>query len=105
RAEDGIRGFHVTGVQTCALPICDVPLHKHPQRQRPKYTHRDWNHPIMRSVKAGRLYDSYEEVLGELETLHVEFPDVTIPGKEKQIGRASCRERRGNSIRVMASQT
>src|SRR5690606_39849019 len=21
-AEDGIRGFHVTGVQTCALPIC-----------------------------------------------------------------------------------
>src|SRR5690606_39987255 len=23
QAEDGIRGFHVTGVQTCALPICD----------------------------------------------------------------------------------
>src|SRR5690606_40845832 len=22
RAEDGIRAFHVTGVQTCALPIC-----------------------------------------------------------------------------------
>src|SRR5690606_40560735 len=25
QAEDGIRDFHVTGVQTCALPICDVP--------------------------------------------------------------------------------
>src|SRR5690606_32901815 len=25
RAEDGIRVFHVTGVQTCALPICDRP--------------------------------------------------------------------------------
>src|SRR5690606_39536989 len=24
RAEDGIRDFHVTGVQTCALPICDA---------------------------------------------------------------------------------
>src|SRR5690606_37843321 len=24
QAEDGIRGFHVTGVQTCALPISDV---------------------------------------------------------------------------------
>src|SRR5690606_40280134 len=24
RAEDGIRGFHVTGVQTCALPIYAV---------------------------------------------------------------------------------
>src|SRR5690606_29864847 len=24
QAEDGIRDFHVTGVQTCALPICEV---------------------------------------------------------------------------------
>src|SRR5690606_39693466 len=24
QAEDGIRDFHVTGVQTCALPICDL---------------------------------------------------------------------------------
>src|SRR5690625_7982049 len=26
QAEDGIRGGHVTGVQTCALPICEVIL-------------------------------------------------------------------------------
>src|SRR5690606_35166147 len=26
QAEDGIRDFHVTGVQTCALPISDVPF-------------------------------------------------------------------------------
>src|SRR5690606_39553969 len=26
QAEDGIRDFHVTGVQTCALPICWVGL-------------------------------------------------------------------------------
>src|SRR5690606_40724745 len=27
QAEDGIRDFHVTGVQTCALPICsDMPI-------------------------------------------------------------------------------
>src|SRR5690606_40258189 len=24
QAEDGIRDFHVTGVQTCALPICTI---------------------------------------------------------------------------------
>src|SRR5690606_40409465 len=24
QAEDGIRDFHVTGVQTCALPICST---------------------------------------------------------------------------------
>src|SRR5690606_39752797 len=38
QAEDGIRDFHVTGVQTCALPIsraspegvCDTPKNKEP---------------------------------------------------------------------------
>src|SRR5690606_40616266 len=28
-AEDGIRDFHVTGVQTCALPIYDAVVHQH----------------------------------------------------------------------------
>src|SRR6266700_5205313 len=27
QAEDGIRDFHVTGVQTCALPICEIIAH------------------------------------------------------------------------------
>src|SRR5690606_39361689 len=27
QAEDGIRYFHVTGVQTCALPISPLPVH------------------------------------------------------------------------------
>src|SRR5690606_39855561 len=29
QAEDGIRDFHVTGVQTCALPILLCSLHLH----------------------------------------------------------------------------
>src|SRR5690606_40934174 len=29
QAEDGIRDFHVTGVQTCALPICPGPFGRH----------------------------------------------------------------------------
>ena len=61
----------------------EVPLHRHPQRQRPDFDHPDWNYPIMRSVKAERIYDSYDQALGELETLHIDFPDVTIPGKGK----------------------
>src|SRR5690606_39452281 len=28
QAEDGIRDFHVTGVQTCALPICPPGRHQ-----------------------------------------------------------------------------
>src|SRR5690606_40955857 len=32
QAEDGIRDFHVTGVQTCALPILNYELKYHLQR-------------------------------------------------------------------------
>src|SRR5436309_10023383 len=37
QAEDGIRDFHVTGVQTCALPICkrEFILLGAPRRRRP----------------------------------------------------------------------
>src|SRR5690349_23264258 len=40
QAEDGIRDLYVTGVQTCALPICDGPgraghLARRPARDRP----------------------------------------------------------------------
>lgn len=74
----GDDGFWSIGAQKL-----EVPLHRHPQRQRPKYDHPDWHYPVMRAIKAGRLYDSYDQALGELETLHIDFPDVTIPGKGK----------------------
>src|SRR5690606_30576081 len=35
QAEDGIRDFHVTGVQTCALPISNRPIVRIPHSQRP----------------------------------------------------------------------
>lgn len=60
-----------------------VPLTQHPQRERPDFDHPDWSYPIMRSIKAGRIYDTYDQALGELETLHIDFPDITIPGKGK----------------------
>src|SRR5690606_40887084 len=34
QAEDGIRDFHVTGVQTCALPICAARLRRRDAGQR-----------------------------------------------------------------------
>lgn len=89
--EFGYRGHYATlrvvqgedGLWTIKAEKLDVPLHRHPQRQRPKFDHPDWNYPVMRAVKAGRIYDNYDQALGELETLHIDFPDVTIPGKGK----------------------
>ena len=71
------------GLWTIQAEKVEVPLHRHPQRQRPTFDHPDWNYPIMRSIKAERIYDNYDQALGELETLHIDFPDVTIPGKGK----------------------
>src|SRR5690606_41131631 len=35
QADDGIRDFHVTGVQTCALPICPMLTPLRARRARP----------------------------------------------------------------------
>ncbi len=55
----------------------------HPQKKRPSTKHPNWGHPVMRSVKRGKLYDSLEKAQADLELLHLEFPEVSIPGGAK----------------------
>src|SRR5690625_7686774 len=80
QAEDGIRDGHVTGVQTCALPILDG----------------DETSPLMNTTAAG----CWRASSNVRTTNSVLWPKVrwiksmsrdTLP--ESQIGRASCRER------------
>lgn len=54
-------------------------LKYHPQRERPKHSHPNWGHPILRSVKKQRVYETVEEAESELQLLHEEFPEITIP--------------------------
>src|SRR5690606_41139644 len=78
QAEDGIRDFHVTGVQTCALPILtttDVTDHHYAPDDAPE--------PMIRLEGVGKTY-----------------PGSDIPAVESldlEIGRASCRERAQHS--------
>src|SRR5690606_39305204 len=91
RAEDGIRVFHVTGVQTCALPILRADF-------------------ALRDVAAlGRVHD-LDRVLDGDDVILAALVEVIDHGGEgrglaranrtgdqdqpvvKQIGRASCRE-------------
>src|SRR5690606_39699599 len=93
QAEDGIRDFHVTGVQTCALPIfaawlpgmgrclfgsitLSVPG---PQARQGGVEHADrtTRAPPLRSHSAGRRSGQA----------------ATAAGAQPKIGRASCRER------------
>src|SRR5690606_40708396 len=90
QAEAGIRDFHVTGVQTCALPICTSvllalvlagcavgPDYHQPDSQAPAQFN-DTAHP---SAAAASV------------TMQSEPDPRWWRGFNDQIGRASCRER------------
>src|SRR5690606_40525113 len=90
QAEDGIRDFHVTGVQTCALPISTRAL----ERRGP-----------YRALVCRRLARFFPALTGLWQTpgplaFQRQVPRVTPSYAERtthaaswKIGRASCRQR------------
>src|SRR5690606_40283915 len=91
QAEDGIRDFHVTGVQTCALPIL---IYTNPGASAPFPSARD---PQYRPAAMSDQHKAKVVVVGAgpagsataLHLAQLGVHDVTIV----EIGRASCRER------------
>src|SRR5258706_12127304 len=83
QAEDGIRDWSVTGVQTCALPICNEYMYQElakanisdPQPADPQYLPSPAPDTCTRCPCASR-----------------DRP-CSAPWTTRQIGRASCRER------------
>src|SRR5207245_5544450 len=85
QAEDGIRDATVTGVQTCALPICSslaVSLHAPDDELRSELVPINRKHPIAELLEACWHY------IDEQNGRSVTFEYVML-----EIGRASCRER------------
>src|SRR5256885_9392888 len=80
QAEDGIRDYKVTGVQTCALPIC-----------------RGQDDLLVARIRDDVVDDLAQEVGAvELPLLSGSIPTIKkgpFPGADIEIGRASCRER------------
>src|SRR5690606_40661837 len=81
QAEDGIRDFHVTGVQTCALPICGklVPFPSSPGSALKS--------PLL--SPAGKARALAEPLVPRGTTADESVSSFL----RRQIGRASCRER------------
>src|SRR5690606_40400181 len=90
QAEDGIRDFHVTGVQTCALPIYTARITVWRGERQAVLTGS--------SLGAGRILvtgiDGFPvEVTGAYTTLVLVAHDQPgIVAHVAKIGRASCRE-------------
>src|SRR5439155_5668103 len=79
QAEDGIRDGHVTGVQTCALPIS-------------KCVRLTWR---LAALTASGVAPEGPVFLPDVHVIGVRPVDGPSPGgrQRAQIGRASCRER------------
>src|SRR5690606_39318489 len=61
QAEDGIRDFHVTGVQTCALPIWEV--------HRRNMIVDEWDGPLEDAPVGPRIVVVFEEMNATMATL------------------------------------
>src|SRR5690606_39412232 len=104
-AEDGIRDFHVTGVQTCALPISGV-------SPRSGDVERELNYQWT-AEGLERLYIRSHVVLAakaaKVQPIGGLWQDIKdLEGLRKaaqfKIGRASCRERVSNAVGARAGK-
>src|SRR5690606_40574206 len=93
QAEDGIRDFHVTGVQTCALPISLAPreIYEEWRAEAEKDEAVAWALLIWfgERVSTYESQDDDQQDTSDRRTL----PPRPRPRRPAQIGRASCRER------------
>src|SRR5690606_40075850 len=88
QAEDGIRDFHVTGVQTCALPILVAAA-------RGLISNRPWTPLARQMALAGGMVLVVAYISAAANGVGLLEPGLTwlLLMEPFQIGRASCRER------------
>src|SRR5690606_41037609 len=93
QAEDGIRAFHVTGVQTCALPIL---LDRHPIGTGP-FQFIEFRKDLL--IRYGANANYWQGAPAIKHLVYSITPNANkrmlklITGECDEIGRASCRER------------
>src|SRR5690606_40038950 len=92
QAEDGIRDFHVTGVQTCALPIFKPRLYaKEDGEGRRTSQYVLWK--VLETTL--RLLHPFMPFITEEIWQHLPHggPSICVAPWPEEIGRASCRAR------------
>src|SRR5690606_40735916 len=98
--EDGIRDFHVTGVQTCALPILYDDVTGLPTRRvvvartNEAIDEAQSNSKPMAIVAV--VVDGFKEISNTFGRVAAEDALSEVGGRK--IGRASCREREAETV-------
>src|SRR5205807_7921628 len=97
QAEDGIRYYKVTGVQTCALPIS--PSRRAPSL--PAFSLRSQHQALLRLLptigSSGARVGLFEGAERKLLPRGIDRRANGKRARGQQIGRASCRERGGSA--------
>src|SRR5690606_40189763 len=98
-AEDGIRGLHVTGVQTCALPIYLNHENEVETNIRSKIS------ALCNRIEWSFFVKPGSEYLFTGWSPETEFSNATpLVGRTTKIGRASCREGASSSTGAADAQ-
>src|SRR5205807_5271646 len=100
QAEDGIRDYKVTGVQTCALPIWIRAMNPADLSAT----------ELLAGYRSGRLspVEATQAVLNRIDELDSKVNAFVLVDADRalraarEIGRASCREREGIGVAVVA---
>src|SRR5690606_40925328 len=97
QAEDGIRDFHVTGVQTCALPISPLPWLRAGWRGLSLYFFSrsrmaSKKHYVVWVGRTPGIYDNWHEAERQVKG----HPGAKYRSEERRVGK-ECRSRRSSA--------
>src|SRR5690606_40528809 len=97
QAEDGIRAFHVTGVQTCALPIYEIRSENYRSRYYLRAAHIDPGTNRMRDVVIYDLSVPSEPRTVYADSGHLTFSEdqtnLLMRSEERRVGKERRRRR------------
>jgi hypothetical protein len=60
-----------------------ISLKFHPQKKKVESSHPNWGHPILRDIKKGKIFNDIQDAIDELQRLHIQFPNTSIPTGDK----------------------
>jgi len=70
-------------LHTISATKLETELKYHPRRKRMPAKMPNPGHPVLRAAQKGKTFATIEEVQAELEKLHLEYPQTTVPAQNK----------------------